>query len=492
MDPYFNNLIMLVRQAKNTFIRFFDGKGYITNQMTRHDRLYNETGADFLKEISRDAKDIEIILDRLMEVYGNSVFPQKLKHDFLKFIKDLEEHLFLVTGDTVFECDAKDIDFSYSLGNMKNKVIDFTQTTEQDVSETTQDYMLEVDKKKPHLKSIQFELTSRCNERCIHCYIPNTKKNSGTDMSYEQVCDIIDQFAEMGGLHLTLSGGEVFLHKDIIRILQYCRKKDMEICILSNLVELKDIQIPFIKSVNVSYIQASLYSMDPDIHDFITTIKGSQRKTKEAIEKLVAADIPVQISCPLMKANKNGFGDILKYAHSLQIKAFTDYIMMAKADLSTENLINRLSIEETEKVIRDIIEFDIDYSKWVKSKKNILENIDIERYSKQPLCGVGINSICIAENGDLYPCPGWQSLSVGNLNQQTLKDVWENSELLFNLRKITHSDFPKCLKCEARNYCSMCLERNYNENNGNMFRVNKHFCEVAFLTKRLHEEYKLK
>lgn len=44
-------------------------------------------------------------------------------------------------------------------------------------------------------------------------------------MTYEQACHIIDQFSDMGGLHVTLSGGEVFLHKDIIRILQYCRKK---------------------------------------------------------------------------------------------------------------------------------------------------------------------------------------------------------------------------------------------------------------------------
>ena len=65
------NLSMLVRQAKNTFIRFFEDKGYITNQMTRHDRLYNETGADFLKEISRKPKDIEAI----NEIVYNSVKP---------------------------------------------------------------------------------------------------------------------------------------------------------------------------------------------------------------------------------------------------------------------------------------------------------------------------------------------------------------------------------------------------------------------------------
>ena len=338
---------MLVRQSKNTFIRFFDNKGYITNQMTRKDRLYNETGADFLRMISREPKKVDDIIEHLSLIYDESVTKEKLKNDFLKFILDLEKHLFLVTGSTVVECDNKDVEFSYSLGNMKNKLRDFTQETDDDVPETTLDYMLSADKKKPHLKSIQFELTSRCNERCIHCYIPNAKKNQGSDMTYEQVCHIIDQFADMGGLHVTLSGGEVFLHKDIIRILQYCRKKDLQICILSNLVALKDVQIPFIKAVNVSYIQASLYSMDPEIHDKITTLKGSHKKTKEAIEKLVAADIPVQISCPLMKANRDGYKEILKYAHSLQIKAFTDYIMMAEADFNTENLQNRLSIKET-------------------------------------------------------------------------------------------------------------------------------------------------
>ena len=481
---------MLVKQAKNTFIRFFDNKGYITNQITRKDRLYNETGADFLRMISREAKDVNLIIEQLAQLYDHSVTKEKLRNDFLKFILDLEKHLFLITGTSKAECDNKDIDFSYSLGNMKNKIRDFTQITEEDVTETTLDYMLSADKKKPNLKSIQFELTSRCNERCIHCYIPNSKKNFGSDMTYEQVCNIIDQFYDMGGLHVTLSGGEVFLHKDIIRILQYCRKRDLQICILSNLVALKDIQIPFIKAANVSYIQASLYSMNPEIHDKITTLKGSHKKTKEAIEKLVKADIPVQISCPLMKVNKDGYKDILKYAHSLQIKAFTDYIMMAEADFNTENLQNRLSIKETEQVIRDIIEFDIDYALWVKKQRPYLENLDLEKYSKQPLCGVGINSFCIAENGDIYPCPGWQSMIIGNINQQSLKQIWTESETLSKLRNITHGDFPQCLKCEAKNYCSMCIQRNFNENNGNMFKINKHFCEVAFLTKRLHEEYK--
>lgn len=121
-----------------------------------------------------------------------------------------------------------------------------------------------------------------------------------------------------------------------------------------------------------------------------------------------------------------------------------------------------------------------------------MEKIDKERYVKQALCGAGLNSICVAENGDLFPCPGWQSMVVGNVNEQSLKFIWENSAELNKLRRITHGDFPQCVECEAQKYCSMCLERNCNENKGDIFTVGKHFCDVAFLTKRLHEEYQQK
>lgn len=480
---------MLVRQAKNTFIRFYNGEGYIMNQLTRYDRVYNETGTDFLREINRVPQDVNSIVNRLSVLYGDSVSREILYHDFVSFINDLERCYFVVTGGTEEECNFKDIDFSYYLGNLKTNIIDFSQGTTQPVDEYTSDSMLEADQRRANLKSIQFELTSRCNERCIHCYIPNSKKNAGEDMPFEDFCNIVDQFANMGGFHVSLSGGELFLHKDVIRAIQYCRKKDMEICILSNLTALQDDQIPLIKEANVSYVQCSLYSMDANIHDTITTVKGSHKKTLEALKKLIKADVPVQISCPLMRANKYSYLGVQEFAQQNKIKAFSDYILMGEANLCTDNLRNRLTLEETEQAIRNIIEHDVDYPRWIREKRPYIEKISKERYAKQALCGAGLNNICVSANGDLYPCPGWQSMIVGNLNEHSLKDIWENSPKLIKLRSITNSDFPECLDCEARKYCTMCLERNCNENNGDMYKISKHFCDVAFAHKRIVEEY---
>lgn len=484
---------MLVRQSKNSYIRCTERYGYITNQKTRLDRVYDASGATFLRQISREPKDLNQIVEQLHTIFED-VSLEELSHDFLQFVADLEETEFVVTGENEADLDQKDKDFTYNVEMPNTMRESFEQPTKENVKDNTQDFFLEEVQGRPLISALQFELSSRCNERCIHCYIPNGKKNHGFDMPLPKVKSIIDEFAAMGGIHVTLSGGEVFLHKDVIEICQYCRAKDLKISLLSNLIALTDEQIEALKPLNISIIQASLYSMNPEIHDKITTIKGSFDKTKQAIEKLVAADIPVQISCPLMKANKDGYKDVLQYAQKLKIKAQTDYIMMAQADLDTSNLANRLSLEETEKVIRDILQYDLDYVEQTLMQRPITDEVkfDLERFKKQPVCGVGYDNCCITANGDVYPCAGWQGYVLGNVYKQSLAEIWENSNRIKDLRKITQESFPQCIHCEALAYCNRCLVRNYNESNGDMFATPKHFCDIAFLNKRLVEEYEEK
>lgn len=481
---------MLVKLSINTFVRMIDGKGYIFNQMTYQDRFYDETGTQFLLQLTRDPQKINRIVEKLSLVYPD-VPTSVLKEDLKEFLEDLALHHFVVLGENEMELNSNEVEFSYKNGNMKTQKDDYTQVTSQEVINNTQDIMLESGKLTPHLNSIQFELTSQCNERCIHCYIPNAKKNKGFHFSLHKIIEIIDEFVELGGLQVILSGGEVLMHPNWIEVMHYCRKKDLRVSILSNLINLKDEDIKEIKKANVSIVQTSLYSMIPQHHDSITTVKGSFKKTKMAIEKLVAADIPVQISCPVMKENANDYKEVMLYAKSLNIKSQTDYIMMAQSNLCQDNLVHRLSLEQTERVIRDIIDTDEDYHKSTLVQRP--QSVDIqmrkERFKKQPLCGAAVNECCIAENGDVYPCSGWQAMVLGNLYDKSLKEIWENSEKAKKIRAITQGDFPQCIDCEAFDFCSRCLVRNFNECNGNMFELPKHFCDVAFLNKKILEEY---
>ena len=53
---------MLIKQSKNSFIRTTERYGYITNQLTRHDRSYDSFGADLLREINREPQEVDEII----------------------------------------------------------------------------------------------------------------------------------------------------------------------------------------------------------------------------------------------------------------------------------------------------------------------------------------------------------------------------------------------------------------------------------------------
>ena len=472
---------MLVCLAQDSFVRIFGDNIYITNQLTKQDKIFDINGKIFLQQITREPKTIGAIIDNLMKIYVGADH-DVLKNDFVDFCVELEQEGFITLGKTDEEIVAKMPRFSYKAHDVKTK-----PQTEFDFSigyAGTTEFLQKYFRNDPHIFSCQFELTSRCNERCRHCYLPGTR--TFHDLETPLIFSLLDQLAEMGTLSVTFSGGECLLHPDFISILKHARDNDFIISVLSNLTLLNDEIIQALREANINLLQASVYSMSPEEHDYITQVEGSHAKTIRSLERLIEADVPVQISCPTMRKTYKSYRQVLEWAYSHGIKGYTDYIMMARIDNSTDNLANRLTIEETGELLRDIVNYDIEYRTLLDINPTP-EPLD----PSEPICGAGVDSICIAANGEFYPCSGFQGYPLGNAHEKTVADVWQNSEALKKLRAICWKDFPKCLTCKAKPYCAMCMVRNLNET-GSIFETNQHFCEAAFLNKKIAEEYKSK
>jgi len=260
--------------------------------------------------------------------------------------------------------------------------------------------------------------------------------------------------------------------------------------ILSNALLINEETCEFLKEIDISNIQISLYSMNPNEHDLITKVKGSHKTTLSAIELLIEQDIPVQISCPVMKANKNSYKDVAKYAYSKKAKSGVDFIIMAQSNLDTNNLANRLTLEEIEEHLKKQIESDERYKQHIQFLVDEQPETIIK--PETPICAVGNKMLCVGADGNYYPCAGWQGYVIGNAKEKSLQEIWFNSEKLKFLRGITHQSFPQCLNCPDRLACSICLARNYNESDGDMFKINEFFCKAAKLNNRVVDEYKTK
>jgi radical SAM protein with 4Fe4S-binding SPASM domain len=479
---------MLYKQRFDTFIRKYDDIGYICNKKTDHDMVVDEVGAFFLSALSRTPQSLEEVFLKIAPQFID-VDNETLKNDIKEFYVMLEEDGFIVSGQIEEELEAKDKRFSYADIDPKKIKNDFTSIVKRS-NVYSQTFLVEHFKKKPHLISLQIELTSRCNERCVHCYIPH--ENKYTDIEDSLFHKVLEQSKEIGLHTLVLTGGEPMMHPNFIEYLRKVQEYDFEINLLSNLTLLNNDIVREMKASRISGVQVSLYSMKPEVHDSITMVKGSFYKTQNAILKLIENDIPLQISCVLMKQNKNDFIDVLNWANKHKVRAITDYIMMGRYDHSTSNLDNRLSLNEVENIINAIVENDEEYkNKILNTDFNVLNQ---KRDSSEDIiCNVCMSTIGMVANGSVYPCVGWQNYILGNLKTENLQQIWENSPKVKFLRNIRKKDFPKCLECEDKMFCTMCMVRNANENDeGDPFKVNNHFCKVAALNKKLVLDWKNK
>ena len=471
---------MKLRLARQTFIRQYGEFTYLFGKVTAFDEVFKDA-APFLAHITREPKEKSQIVDEIVADYVDAP-KEVVARDFDEFLAPLLTAKVVLAGETVEEMDAAEPFFTYDCENPKT-VDDVKPLTADARKKLPATLLTDYFAKNPTLFSLQLDITQACTERCRHCYVP---EYNPLFLPYDKICEILDEFRAMGGLHISLSGGECMLHKDIVKIIRAVRERDCTVSLLSNLTVCTDEIIAALVEADGT-AQASLYSMSPKIHDEVTRRKGSWLETTNAILRLRAANIPLRISCPCLQINYKGYLDVLKFAQSLKMSAQTDFIIMGKSDGDCSNLCNRLDLNQSRQILEDIIyrSVPVNSEYFNPGKKEHL--MSAEEWKKRKACGACVTSMCLNANGDYYPCPGFGGVVLGNCYRQGLREVWLDSPATKRIRAITNADFEGCATCEDRDYCSTCLCRNFNET-GDMFKPAEHFCKVAKLNHEIVEE----
>ena len=183
-----------------------------------------------------------------------------------------------------------------------------------------------------------------------------------------------------------------------------------------------------LKYKHVACVNVSLYSMKPEVHDAITTVKGSFEKTKNNILRLIENNIAVQINCPVMKQNMESFETVINWGQDHKCSVITDYIIMARSDRTTDNLSNRLSKEDLKYVIRKIADNSVVFQKNLKEQGVFAEQKTADAIGEERVCGVGLSTLCMVANGNVYPWCRMAEYVCGNINQNSFRqEIWENS-----------------------------------------------------------------
>jgi AdoMet-dependent heme synthase len=317
--------------------------------------------------------------------------------------------------------------------------------------------------------SVQLDLTYRCNERCIHCYLDHHDHGELTTM---EITDLLDQMAAAGVFYLTISGGEILMRRDFFEILEYARARTFCIKLKTNGVLIRNKEADRIKALGVESVQISIYSHIPEVHDAITKRPGSLKQSIEAIRRLRAHKIHVIMANVLMIQNVRDYDGVRTLASELGAQFIVDPTITPMMD--GDRSILGLNIDED--ALREVFRNESLTGGSIPEFCAPPQGPDEDALNGLP-CSAGHTACYVSPYGDVYPCVQFP-LPSGNIRRQTFADIWHHSDQLNEVRSIRLRDLPSCSKCAHGSSCTRCPGLAFME--GNMRGSSTQDCEKSF------------
>jgi len=316
--------------------------------------------------------------------------------------------------------------------------------------------------------SVQIDLTYRCNERCVHCYLDHDDHG---EMTTAEIKRLLREMADAGVFILTLSGGEIFVRKDFFEILEYARRLMFCVKLKTNAVLIGEREARRIKNMGVESVQVSIYSHRAEVHDAITLIPGSLKRSLEGIRLLKSLGLRVIIANVLMTQNAQDYSSVRALAAELGVETTLDPTVTPMMDGDRSPLGLGVAQDALREVFRD---------------PSLVGNVDEfcaippvagESVLESTPCSAGHTACYVSPYGEVFPCVQFP-LPTGNVRQQPFIDIWRYSHRMNEVRSIRLKDLTTCTQCTHLSNCTRCPGLAFME--GNMRGASSQDCEKSF------------
>jgi len=329
---------------------------------------------------------------------------------------------------------------------------------------------------------IVWNFTNACNLRCKHCYQNAGPKPLPNELTFKEKLNVLNQLDEMEIPSIAFSGGEPTIHPDFIPIVKEASRRGIYTAVATNgLAFASESFTDKALKAGLNYVEVSLDSTDPKVHDEFRGVKGAWELAVKGIKNVVKhGGASTGIAMTLTKLNKDQIGDMVRLGEELGVTRviFFNFIPTGRGK---ENVDLDLTPEEREEALRWIYRESRRSSVQVVSTAPQLARVSWQMSQGEDVlpthfaipksqtlrslaefiggCGAGRIYAAIQPDGKVTPCV-FMPIVVGDLRKQTFKDIWENSEVMLKLRD---KDLikPPCGECPYRYVCGGCRARAY-------------------------------
>ncbi len=327
---------------------------------------------------------------------------------------------------------------------------------------------------------VVWNITNACNLLCRHCYQDSSKKKSPDELTRAEKLDLVDQLSEICVPMLALAGGEPLCDPDIWAVLERARRKKVYVTIATNGTLLTKKNVERIAALGVKYIEVSLDSMDPEIHDSFRGIPGAWRRTVEGIRNVVAtAGVRCGIATCFTRQTVHRAPEMIRFAVDLGVHTFVHFnfipvgrgVEMGHEEMTVEQrewLLQLLKDTLNEGKIgimstapqfgRACIMFNDPDAAVAMGHAGSGKGRQAKVVSKYiGGCGALRCYCCVEPNGRVTPCVYMPGIELGDLRQKRFAQIWNHPlESVFCDRDDLGDH---CGACHYRAYCGGCRAR---------------------------------
>ncbi len=321
---------------------------------------------------------------------------------------------------------------------------------------------------------VVWNITRRCNLKCVHCYAHAKSKADEDELTTSQGKALLDDLAAFGVPVVLFSGGEPLMRKDLPELAAYAVEKKMRAVISTNGTLISADMAKTLKSIGLSYVGISLDGTEK-INDRFRAVKGAFKMAMEGIANCQAAGIKVGLRFTINKFNRDEVPKIFDLIEERDIPRACFYHLVYAGRGS--NLINDdLTLEES----RQVVDLIMDRTRALCEAGKPKEILTVDNHSDGPYIylrllkedpqrakqvyellkmnegnnsGRGIG--CVSWDGAVHADQFWRHHSFGNIKDRPFSEIWTDTSdpLMQRLKKKKAYVTGRCATCRWLDVC---------------------------------------
>ena len=321
---------------------------------------------------------------------------------------------------------------------------------------------------------VVWNVTRRCNLKCVHCYAHAKDQPFEGELTSEQGKRVLDDLAAFGVPVVLFSGGEPLVRKDLPDLADYAVQKGMRAVISTNGTLITREMARRLKAVGLSYVGISLDGMET-VNDQFRGVPGAFKNAMEGIRNCQEAGIKVGLRFTINKYNADEIPKIFQLIEEQEIPRACFYHLVYAgrgSDLVKEDCTHAetraivdLIMDETRRLHemgkpKEILTVDNHadgpyvYLRLLKENPDRAADVlELLKMNEGNNSGRGIG--CISWDGSVHADQFWRHHRFGNVIERPFSMIWTDptDPLLSRLKEKKHHVKGRCAKCKWLDIC---------------------------------------